>query len=115
MATAKSTTERGLGWSHQKQRERLIRSHVDGSACWWCGVPMYRDAARNRDGESLHADHSRARAHGGTKADRLLHGTCNRERGEGSRDHLRPALTGVPVAEAKVDLEALGHRAMAWP
>jgi hypothetical protein len=46
---------------------------------------MYRSQA-------LDADHSHARAHGGTRADRLLHAKCNKERGDGSRDHLRPAL-----------------------
>lgn len=115
MATTKSTTQRGLGWSHQKQRERLMQLHVDGTSCWWCDAPMYRDAGRNFDGAALNADHSQARAHGGTKADRLLHGKCNKERGDGSRDHLRPALTGMPITEAVVDLEALGHRVMAWP
>lgn len=76
---------------------------------------MYRDPALNHDGESLHADHSQARAHGGTKADRLLHGTCNRARGEGSRDHLRPTLTGEAIGAAESNYEALGVRVMAWP
>lgn len=121
---AKTTTERGLGWDHQKQRERLIRAHVDGTPCWWCMRPMFRDRVHNWDHDpaspdpssgSLAADHSHARAHGGLKADRLLHGKCNKERGDGSRDHLRPAVTGKPIAQARNDQEALGVRVMPWP
>jgi hypothetical protein len=80
-----TTTQRGLGWEHQKQRAALLRLHVDGTLCWWCGRPMYRS-------QNLAADHHVARAKGGRKAGRLLHGPCNSERGDGSRDHLRPAL-----------------------
>lgn len=98
MATTKSTTERGLGWSHQEQREHLMRLHVDGTLCWWCNAPMYRDPARNFDHAALNADHSKSRADGGTKADRLLHGKCNKSRGKGLRDHLRPALGPQPNA-----------------
>lgn len=102
--TAKSTTAKGLGWAHQQQRERLLRAHTDGALCWWCARPMYRDRTRNFDHDptsndqgsgSLAADHSHARAHGGTKADRLLHGLCNKERGEGARDDQRPALAAT--------------------
>ncbi|MFI8664242.1 hypothetical protein ACIGKR_29895 [Rhodococcus qingshengii] len=89
---AKTTTERGLGWQHQKTREHLLRVHIDGTPCWWCGRSMYRAAERNPDEASLEADHSTARSKGGTKADRLLHSTCNRSRQAGSRDHQRPAL-----------------------
>ncbi|NKR41992.1 hypothetical protein GS503_14355 [Rhodococcus hoagii] len=100
-STAKSTTERGLGWQHQKERDALLRVHVEGTPCWWCGKPMHRDRTQNWDYDpdspdrasgSLAADHSHARAHGGTKADRLLHGRCNKERQDGSRDHQRPVL-----------------------
>lgn len=87
MPTAKqrNTTQRGLGWKHQKQRARLLTKHVDGTLCWWCGEPMHKS-------QSLAADHTVARARGGVNADRLLHELCNKERGDGSRDHLRPAL-----------------------
>lgn len=111
---AKTTTARGLGWAHQQQRDRLIRDHVDGTLCWWCGLPMFKS-------QKLEADHSRARSQGGTKADRLLHGynqlghRCNQERGDGSRDHLRPAITGKPIAQAQADQELLGVRVMPWP
>ena len=85
----------GLSWEHQKIRRNLLNRHRDGGKCWWCGIPMYRAAERNPDKLPLHADHSIARAHGGTKADRLLHDLCNKSRGDGSRDHQRPALLAV--------------------
>lgn len=92
------TTERGLGWTHQKRRARLLKRHIDGTPCpcqpgcgpgCICasnpyGLPMYRDPARNPDGLPLDADHSIARALGGTHADRLLLATCNRSRGTGA-------------------------------
>lgn len=114
MAT-KTTTERGLGWEHQKNAERLLRNHIDGTPCWWCAEPMYRDAEQNFDGKTLNADHSVARAHGGTKADQLLHDKCNKARGKGDRDHLRPALTGMPVEDGATAEAALGTRVMPWP
>jgi hypothetical protein len=46
---------------------------------------MYRDPYRNPDGAPLEADHSQARALGGTLADRLMLSTCNRSRGDGTR------------------------------
>jgi hypothetical protein len=95
----KTTTQRGLGWDHQRRREQLMRNHVDGARCPCqpgCGpscpcqdlppgegLPMYRDAKRNVDGRPLEADHTRARSRGGTKADRLLLSVCNRSRGAG--------------------------------
>lgn len=93
----RTTTQRGLGWDHQKRRDQLMRDHVDGTACPCqpgCGpacpcagrlqgLPMYRDAARNFDRRPLEADHTRARARGGNQADRLLLSTCNRSRGAG--------------------------------
>ncbi len=47
---------------------------------------MHRDPTRNPDQRALHADHTRARAHGGHLADRLLHATCNERRGDGTRN-----------------------------
>lgn len=106
MAPHKRTTmQRGLGYRHKQQVARLKRDHVDGTPCWWCGEPMYLS-------QGLAGDHSLPRAAGGTIADRLLHAHCNSERGDGSRDHLRPALTGKRPKREAVDL---GHRVMAWP
>lgn len=96
MSSRKSTTARGLGWNHQQNAARLHRTHTDGTPCWWCGKPMYRDPQRNWDHHTLAADHTIARAHGGTRADRLLHATCNKQRGDGHHDHQRPALTQHP-------------------
>ncbi len=83
---------RELGRRHRDQRTRLIAAHIDGTLCWWCGQPMYRDNDRNPDQRELHADHTTTRAQGGRTADRLLHASCNEQRGNGDRDEQRPAL-----------------------
>lgn len=95
MATRRiTTTAKGLGWQHQKQVARLKARHIDGTPCWWCGDPMYGDrhAHLNNDGQRLSGDHTLSRAHGGTDADRLMHLGCNKARGNGDNDHMRPAL-----------------------
>ncbi|AMS03983.1 HNH endonuclease [Gordonia phage UmaThurman] len=95
--------QRGLGHAHKQQVKHLKTRHIDGTPCWWCGKPMYLDRTRNPDYDptspdrasgSLAGDHTLARTHGGTLADRLLHGRCNKERGDGRHDHTRPAVTG---------------------
>lgn len=101
----RTTTQRGLGYRHRTQREHLLSHHIDGTPCWWCNEPMFKS-------QGLSADHSQPRSAGGTLADRLLHSWCNSERGDGTRDHLRPALTG---RRAKHNGADLGHRVMAWP
>ena len=83
---AERNTNVELGRKHTKQRALLISRHIDGTDCWWCGEPMYLT-------QDLDADHTVTRSKGGTGlADRLMHSPCNRSRGDGSRDHLRPAL-----------------------
>lgn len=93
--------QRGLGWDHRRNRERLLARHRDGDLCPCLdlddcgpscpcrphgrGLPMYRDAASNVDGMPLEADHTEARSQGGLKADRLLLAICNRSRGAGLR------------------------------
>lgn len=94
-ARRKTTTERGLGWEHQQTVARLIRRLIEGTACWWCGLPMSKDKHRNWDCRALAGDHSTPRVHGGRLADRLLHGTCNSQRQDGRWDQHRPAATGV--------------------
>lgn len=114
----KSTTARGLGWTHQQNRRNLLAKHIDGTPCWWCNKPMHRDPAANFDGAALEADHTLARSKGGQHADRFLHMTCNRERQDGSRDHLRPALTGsdrLPHGRNPAETSALDPRHMPWP
>jgi hypothetical protein len=105
-----STTRSGLGWTHQQQVQRLHRNHIDGTACWWCGQPMFRDKTKNWDGLALHGDHTVARSQGGTVADRLLHATCNVHRRDGSSDDTRPAL-GVNATSQ----HPLGDLVMGWP
>ncbi|MFE3081787.1 hypothetical protein ACFXG7_37485, partial [Nocardia tengchongensis] len=56
--------------------------------------------------QDLDADHSQPRSKGGMVADRLLHSGCNRERGDGSRDDLRPALTGQELPAGHGDRSA---------
>ncbi|MEJ6013805.1 hypothetical protein WG936_08150 [Corynebacterium sp. H127] len=92
-----TTTEKGLGWEHQKARDALLAVHQDGTPCWWCAKPMFRDKRRNHDGLSLAADHEEARHYGGTKPTRLLHGSCNSSRKQGDNDDQRPAA-GVTEA-----------------
>lgn len=78
---------------------------------------MYGDtnAHHNWDGNRLSGDHSIARATGGKQTDRLMHLRCNAERGDGSKDHLRPALTGQPWQQASVDNRADWCRLDWWP
>lgn len=84
---AGATTSKGLGWSHQKRRAALLRALVDGTPCAECGLPMDRS-------QQLDADHSIPRSQGGTRADRLLHATCNRSRGDGtSRLSFKPVVS----------------------
>lgn len=105
---AKTTTERGYGWRHQQDRDRLMRRHRDGSPCWWCRLPMHGDRTKtkNWDGRALAADHSDESAQSGGRADRLLHGTCNSQRQDGSNDYRRPAVTGKHPSEPLGGAEA---------
>lgn len=100
----RSTTQRGLGWAHQRRRAGLLRSHRDGAPCPCgddCGpacpcrpagrgLPMYRDPTRNIDRHPLEADHTRARSRGGRHADRLMLAVCNRSRQAGTRIYSAP-------------------------
>jgi hypothetical protein len=106
------THTKGLGNRHRLQRERLLRMHVDGQPCPICQAPMHRDAARNRDGMALHADHwpvPRAIAGPQSLASRLVCGSCNCAAG----GRLRAALAGQQVSDdSDRDLTVL---AFAWP
>jgi hypothetical protein len=96
-----SSAARGLGYEHRRNRERMLRNHIDGKSCR-CGVgtdcgpgcicrragyalPTYRNPALNPDGLPLTADPSIARSRGGLKADRLVLAAYNRCRGAGDR------------------------------
>lgn len=126
MATTRrkpTTTEQGLGWRHQQKVAALKRQHRDGSPCQWCGKPMYLDEARNWDYDpkksgsgKLQGDHGEmTRAEAIRRGipiplpDRLLHGRCNSQRGDGVNDHLAAVNQGK---SAGVDAAEL---AMGWP
>lgn len=102
----RTTGQRGLGYRHKQAVAELKRRHIEGTPCWWCGEPMLRSQA-------LAGDHTQPRSAGGALADRLLHAVCNCERGDGTRDHLRPALTGKRAGQ-RGGIEA-GRRVMTWP
>ncbi|WP_216868277.1 hypothetical protein [Mycolicibacterium goodii] len=119
-----SPAARGYDYTHRIRAERLRQNHVDGTPCFWCGLPMYRDRTKNPDYDptatrsdgkpdttsgQLAADHPEGKGKGKI-ANRLLHGLCNKQRGDGSRDEERPALRRVNGAESP-----LGHLAMGWP
>jgi hypothetical protein len=119
-----TTTAKGLGWRHQQAAAALKRGHVDGSACEWCGRPMYRDRTQNwdykREGSAtsgtLHADHRDMSRHEALRRglpvpmpNRLLHGVCNIQRGSGGNDHLAAGATGVSAPDG------LGELVMDWP
>ncbi len=101
-ARRKSTTQRGLGHDHQKQRERLLARLVDGTPCEWCNQPMTREM-------ELDADHRLARSRGGRRADRLLHASCNRSRGAGERD---PETGAVQLPTGSAD--RMKHCLLPW-
>src|SRR5437867_12064203 len=70
-----TTTERGLGWSYQRKRERVLAR--DGYVCWLCGLPGADTV-----------DHVIPRARGGDDSDenlRAAHAQCNASRGAGTR------------------------------
>jgi len=113
-ARRRTTTQRGLGHAHRQQVAGLFTRLVEGSPCWWCDGPRYRDPAKNWDEAMLEGDHSQARSQGGRIADRLLHSTCNRQRGDGSKDHQRPAVTGEKPKRGTTRAD-LGALAMKWP
>ncbi len=114
-ARKRTTTEKGLGWRHQQARDALLRRHTDGARCEWvlCGRPMYKDRTRNYDYDPsstnptsgvLQADHSdMSRAEALRRGlpvplpNRLLHGECNRQRGDGRNDQ-RGVVDGVDTS-----------------
>lgn len=117
-----SPAQRGYNDAHRKRADNLRHNHIDGTICWWCGLPMFKDRTKNidydpeakrRDGKPdltsgvLHADHPEGKD-GGKLPTRLMHGGCNKERGDGSRDHERPALKLIQASP-------LGDLAMGWP
>jgi hypothetical protein len=117
-----TTTEKGLGWRHQRKVDALKRQHHDGTPCDWCGKPMYLDPTRNWDYDpdkpgsgKLQGDHGEmTRAEAIRRGipiplpDRLMHGRCNQQRGDGINDHLAVVNQG-PVEQDSATL------LMQWP
>lgn len=63
------------GWSHNRDRARLLAELAPGTPCAECRRPMFPE-------QLLDADHSTPAVLGGQRADRLLHRACNRRRGQ---------------------------------
>lgn len=120
MPSQGTTTAKGLGWRHRQAVEALRRKHTDGAKCDWCARPMYLDRTKNWDYKpdsnpasgTLHGDHSHMSRNQAITLgqpiglpDRLLHGVCNIQRGDGGNDHLAATNT-------KTSTQPL---AMAWP
>lgn len=94
----KQAHERGYDWTHRRNRQRLLYNLVDGSPCPFCGKPLHKEPAKNFDGAALEADHTKdIKHHGQNPADRLIHRTCNRSRGDG-HDERSPLATPGPAA-----------------
>lgn len=71
-----TTTQRGLGSSHQRDVKRARAALKDGEPCWRCGYPMYR-------WQKLDLDHLVNRIDGGADGPtRLAHASCNRRAGQ---------------------------------
>lgn len=114
---------RGYDQAHRTRAHHLHVNHVDGTLCFWCGLPMFRDRTKNpdydphatrRDGKPdttsgvLHAEHPDGKEEGAV-ATRLMHGLCNKQRGDGTRDDQRPALRRTNTQHP------LGDLLIGWP
>lgn len=130
-ARRKTTTEQGLGWRHMQGRAALMRKHQDDALCDWCGKPMYGDLTHTKNWDydpeatnpacgKLQADHSTMPRSKALELgipipqpDRLLHGECNRQRGDGRNDHLAWINSGQPpVLDIQLSTTQLY---MPWP
>ena len=86
-----TTTQRGLGGSHQADGKRQRANLIDGTPCWRCGQPMYR-------WQKLDLDHLTPRALGGIGGPAVLaHASCNRRAGA----RLRNSMYGPPPKAKK--------------
>lgn len=65
----------GYGYAHQQDRQRAIAVMVDGTACPFCRLPMYKTQALDYD----HVVPTALGGMDGTK--RLSHASCNRSSG----------------------------------
>lgn len=69
-----TTTQRGLGYSHQAEGKRQRAALTDGTPCPRCGRGMYR-------GQQLDLDDFPGRWYGGPQVKLLSHRSCNRRAG----------------------------------
>ena len=101
-----STTNRGYGATHVRQRKRLLYQLKDGTPCEVCGRPLYKDADKNFDGAPLEADHGpgsalkfkRGAEKRTTLATRLLHRYCNRSGGAWESEQTARSTDGEPTS-----------------
>lgn len=108
-----NTTKAGLGYAHQRDRERLLAALVEGTPCPYWGVDpkcvggMYRD-------QELDRDHSTPRALGGVQSPgRLAHRGCNRRAGARLGGRLSHAK-GKAVRRAVQPPAPQARRSRAW-
>lgn len=94
------TTARGLGGTHQKTRETLLRNLQDGDLCARCAArglahPMFRRLITWRNGKPrspwLDLDDFPGRAFGGHQVKRLSYRSCNRSSGAVLGNRMRAA------------------------
>ena len=76
----KTTTEKGLGYAHQKARKAMPAPK--GDPCPYCRRPMW-------EGQLLDLDHAIPRAFNGGGALRWAHASCNRSSGATLGNRLR--------------------------
>lgn len=86
----RTTTEKGLGWPHQKRRARLLEEAY-GTDCLKCSQLMLR-------GQQLDLDHDLPRVLGGKAGEgRMAHAYCNRSAGARLGAALRRARALPPA------------------
>jgi|SRR5215475_1659641 len=104
-----TTTQRGLGAAHQRDRETMIAAMVDGTACprrSICGgLPMFSTpqaaaaAGLPRKLWNVNADHVIPRALGGANGPKVLaHEHCNKSAGAVLGNKLRAARNAAQRA-----------------
>jgi hypothetical protein len=77
-----TTTQRGLGFPHQRDRKRQLAGLRDGQPCPRCGRPMYR-------WQYLDLDDFPGRMFGGPQVKLLSHRYCNRAAGARMGNRIR--------------------------
>lgn len=73
----------GLGYDHERRRKALL-PYAYGTLCPFHGVVATCPGLMQRD-QDLDLDHSIPRSLGGTVGDRIVHASCNRSWGNGTR------------------------------